>query len=257
MTEPKDTATVMAKTIEATGDEKAQAAGAAKESPDAVEASDAAYVEPTLREIFQIPDQALDKGDEHWQAFKDKLKEEAKGIKWTAAMPDLAAKICELLDIKIHFILMTAWKKADALRQALADSKADPERSIYLDLVEHSIDYETNPFVEVKIKAVSVKKITLTVALNFKLKGFSLKVQDGAIIEINTGSCEAKGSIKYDKLTIAEKKLTPIKFPLTIKIPNLSSFGTPAEEEGKPSNPDGASLKPDDQKPDAVERIEL
>ena len=259
MTEPKNTATIMAKTTEGAEDEKTKAAGAGKEPADAVEAIAAASDEPTLREVFQIPDQALDKGDEHWQAFKDKLKEEAKGIKWTAAMPDLGAKICELLDIKIHFILMTAWKKAEALRQALADSKADPERSIYLDLVEHSIDYETNPFVDVKIKAVSVKKITLTVALNFKLKGFTLKVQNGAISEIQTGSCEARGSIKYDKLTIAEKKLTPIKFPLTIKAPNVfSNSEAAAEEAGPPPKAEAAAQKPDDQKPaDAVERIEL
>lgn len=262
MTEPKDTATVMAK--DAGSDEETQAA--ANVPAAAATADSTLQSAPTLRDAFQVPEKLSDQGDDHWQAFQDKLKSEAKGIKWTAAMPDLGAKICELLDIKIHDVLMTAWKKAEALRQALAESKLDPERSIYLDLAEHSIDYETKPFIEVKIKGASVKKITLTVTLNLKLKGFTLKVQNGAICEIQTGSCEGKGTIKYEKLAIAEKKLSPIKLPLRIKIPNLFSTAEAADKDnaGEPAPGDQnssanveAATKPDEQKGDPLERIEL
>lgn len=268
MTDQKDTGVVMAKDVHPPDDEETKVAGVARESANlnaaAVKADAADQETPTLRDAFQLPEKVSDKGDDHWQAFQGKLKQEAKGIKWTAAMPDLGAKICELLDIKIHDILMTAWKKAEALRQALADSQADPERSIYLDLAEHTIDYETRPFVDVKIKGASVKKITLTVALNLKLKGFTLKVQNGAIREIQTGSCEGKGTIKYEKLAIAEKKLSPIKFPLTIEVPNLFLISEPAakEEEPSDSSPEAQAVaapgKPDDQKPaEPIERIEL
>ncbi len=236
MTEPKNTATVMSKDV------------------STIDASASAQQAPTLNEVFSVPQKSSDQTDDRWRSFQDKLKQEGKGIKWTAAMPDLGVKICELLDIKIHDILITAWKKAEALRQALSDSKLDPERSIYLDLVEHGIDYETQPFIDVKFKGASIKKITLTVALNLKLKGFTLKVQNGAICEIQTGSCEGKGTIKYDRLAIAEKKLSPIKFPLTIKIPNLfATSDAPAKE-----NPSIAVGTADSQKPaDPVERIEL
>ena len=269
MTEQKNTATVMVKAGQARDDEETRMAGSANISAAAT--ADSSSNAPTLRDAFQIPEKTSDEGDDHWQAFQEKLKEETKGIKWTAAMPDLGAKICELLDIKIHDVLMTAWKKADALHQALADSKADPERSIYLDLAEHSIDYETKPFIDVKIKGASVKKITLTVALNLKLKGFTLKVQNGAICEIQTGSCEGKGTIKYDKLSIAEKKLSPIKLPLIIKIPNLFSPAEAVErkdaaESASPNqstpnnssaNAEAASTKSNDQANDPLERIEL
>lgn len=264
MSELKNTATAKANTAAARDAENDKFTAIANEPADAELTKEAlARNEPTLREIFEVPDKASDKGDDHWVAFQDKLKQEAKGIKWTAAMPDLGAKICELLDIKIHDVLMTAWKKAEALRQALAESKADPERSIFLDLAEHSIDYETKPFVDVKIKGASVKKITLTVALNFKLKGFTLKLQNGVIGEIQTGSCEAKGTIKYDRLAIAEKKLSPIKFPLTIKIPNLFPISeVPATELARSSKTlsktEAPPAKPEAQKStDEVERIEL
>ncbi len=213
---------------------------------------------PTLRDIFSIPEDTSDKGDDRWKAFQKKLTDEAKGIKWTAAMPDLGSKICELLDIKIHDILLTAWKKVEALRKVLEDSKQTPEKAVYLDLAEHALDYESKPFIDVKIKSASVKKLTLTVLLNLKVKGFVLKVQNGAIRELQTGNCEAKGSIKYGTLSIAEKKLEPIKFPLSIKIPSLIAIPEPEAEIATAAavatpEPQREAPKPED----SVERIEL
>src|SRR3954462_9693319 len=74
---------------------------------------------PTLRNFFGVPEKSGDTGDHHWKAFQEKLAEETSGIKWTAAMPELGSKIADLLDIKIHDVLLTAWKKVEAVRQAL------------------------------------------------------------------------------------------------------------------------------------------
>lgn len=213
---------------------------------------------PTLREIFSIPEKPADEGDDRWQAFQEKLKDEAKGVKWTAAMPDLGSKIADLLDIKIHDILMTAWKKVEALRKVLEDSKQTPDKAVYLDLAEHAIDYETKPFIDVKLKGASIKKLTLTVLLNLKVKGFVLKVQNGAIRELQTGNCEAKGSIKYGTLSIAEKKFEPIKFPFSIKIPSLISI--PEQEAEDATETPVATKEPENKAPepeDSLERIEL
>ena len=221
---------------------------------------DEAVQPPTVREIFSVPDKPSDSIDNGWQEFQQKLRDEAKGIKWTAAMPDLAAKICELLDIKLHYILLTAWKKVEALRQVLEDSKKTPDKSIYLDLAEHSVDYETRPFIDVKLKGASVKKLTLHVAMNLKLKGFSLKVQNGAIQEIQTGRCEAKGTLNYEKMTIAEKKFEAIKFPLSIHVPSLLGMidgngdGTVSPKGQVPTRQDAHEAE---SKPKQVERIEL
>ncbi len=211
---------------------------------------------PTLRQFFGVPEKETD-GDDHWKAFQEKLAEEAKGIKWTAAMPELGSKIGELLDIKIHDILLTAWKKVEAVRQALEDSKQTPDKAVYLDLSEHSLDYATKPFIDVKIKSASVKKLTLNVVLNLKIKGFGLKIQNGVIRELQPGKCEAKGNIKFEKMSIAEKKFEPIKFPLSIKIPSLIPIAEPEEEppveEVAPETPETKEAKTDEQ----LERIEL
>jgi hypothetical protein len=263
MTEQAETGAAAAKEISAAEEddktELAATSSATKEAAPAEANVEAPVAEPpTLREIFAIPEKAEDEGDDRWQAFQKKLGDEARGIKWTAAMPDLGSKICELLDIKIHDILLTAWKKVEALRKVLEDSKQTPEKVVYLDLAEHSIDYETKPFIDVKIKSASVKKLTLTVLLNLKVKGFVLKVQNGAIRELQTGNCEAKGSIKYGTLSIAEKKLEPIKFPLSIPIPSLIPIPETAAETEPAKTTDRKETEGEATKTeDSLERIEL
>ena len=235
-------------------------------SGSTTKAADEVSQTPTLREFFGIPEKASNRGDEHWKAFQKKLAEEARGIKWTAAMPDLGSKIAELLDIKIHEMLLTAWRKVEAVRQALEDSKKTPDKAIYLELTEHGIDYETRPFIDVKIKSASVKKITLTVAVNLKIKGFGLKVQNGAIRELHAGKCEGKGTVKYEKLSIAEKKFEPINFPLTIKIPSSIPIPERAAEPAARKAVDSKPAEPVSEKAktavaakteDELERIEL
>jgi hypothetical protein len=208
---------------------------------------------PTLRKFFGIPEKASDQGDDNWQAFKKQLAEETRGIKWTNAMPDLGSKIGELLDIKIHDVLLTSWKKVEAVRQALEESKQTPDKASYLDLSEHSIDYETKPFIDVKIKRASVKKLTLTVAVNLKVKGFGVKVQNGLIRELQTGRCEGKGLIKYEKLTIAEKEFEPIKFPFTIAVPGLITIPETSVKPVVPKAPAATESRIEED----LERIEL
>jgi hypothetical protein len=114
----------------------------------------------------------------------------------------------------------------------------------------------------VKLKGATVKKLTLSVSLNLKLKASLLKVQNGAIREIQAGSCEGKGTIKYGTVVIAEKKLAPIKFPLSIKVPSLSPVPEEVEEveESKPvlgpDVPAGREAGTENATP-PLERIEL
>src|SRR5471030_1689252 len=95
---------------------------------------------PTVREIFALPEKETDPSDDRWKEFQERIDKEVKGIKWTAAMPDLAEKVCELLDIKIPNIFLAAWKKARELQTVLEKSKATPDEVVYLELAEHSIN---------------------------------------------------------------------------------------------------------------------
>src|SRR6267143_1265648 len=214
-----------------------------------VKAEVASKPAPTLRQIFELPEKDTDPSDDCWQAFQERVGKEVKGIKWTATLPDLAPKICELLDIKIPDVLAAAWKKVADIQAVLEKSKKTPDETFYLELAQHTINSEHKPSIDVKIKGATVKKIELVIQLGFNLKAFLLKIQNGAITEIQTGQCEAKGTIKYGGLTIAEKKLEPIKLPFSIQMSDLFIPVPRVEEEKVP--------EAEEAKAEELERIEL
>lgn len=171
----------------------------------------------TLRRVFEIPeDDAPDSSPDRWKEVQEKISEQVKDIQLPAAMPDLAPKICELFDVAIPDVLLTSWKKLDALKALLEKSKKAPEETMYLELADHTINCQQKPHIEMKLKNVPVKKIEFVVKLTFKVKGFVLKVKAGDIREMQTGSCEVKGTVAFAGQVIAEKKLAPIKLPLSI-----------------------------------------
>ena len=148
-----------------------------------------------------------------WKKLKEKINEEISEVKWTATVPDLTEKIADLLDIKIPEIWLASWKKQLEIRETIQDSIESPDKTFYVELAEHTINSEHRPYIEISLKEAVVKKFEFVLSAIFKLKGFVLKIKDGAINEIQTGNCRVEGSLKYQDLTLAKKELSPIKLP--------------------------------------------
>ncbi|HKO99533.1 MAG TPA: hypothetical protein VJU86_21205 [Pyrinomonadaceae bacterium] len=188
----------------------------------------------TVRDVFELPEPGAD-GSENWQAFQKRVKEEAKGIK-TAALPDMAAKVAELFEIPIPDIFLASWKKANGIQTLLEESRNAPETVMNAELGEHTINSQHKPHIEVRIQNKSVKKIEFTLKLVFNLKGFILKIQNGAIREVQTGSCEVRGKMEYQGLVIADKKLAPIALPGLISFDKSKSEQSPQPVPEKPAD---------------------
>lgn len=174
----------------------------------------------TLARVFPLPPKET-QGDssDGWQEFQENVATQVKSIKWSVSMPDLVSSIAELFDVEIPDILTVSWKKADALKKVLAESKASPDETFELELAEHTIESEHHPYIEIRIRDIPVPKtIEFTVLLSFTLKGFILKIQDGEIREIRTGSCDVEGSVQFQGVTIVEKKSAPIQLPGSIPV---------------------------------------
>ena len=137
---------------------------------------------------------------------------EIKTIKWMAPMPDLVSKVGELFNVELPDLLVLSWKKARQLQEALEESRRSPEQVIVLDLAEHAITNEYHPYIEIRIAGMPLpKKIEFQVQIVTRLKGINLKIQAGNITEIQAGSCDFEGKVKYQDLTLADKRLGPIE----------------------------------------------
>ena len=187
----------------------------------------------TVRDVFELPQSDTpEESSPRWQSLRDWMNREVSSIK-KGSVPDLTAKVAELLEVPLPDILLTSWKKTNVLRDLLEESRKSPETAHYLELGEHVINSQHRPHIEVKVKRVSVKKLEFLLRLNFKLKGFILKVQNGAVTEMQTGSCDMKGSLEFQGLSVAEKKLSPIKLPGRISLEAMRGMW----ETDKPISP--------------------
>ena len=169
----------------------------------------------SLSTLFSLPKPgATTPPSNQWQEFQSRVNREIKTIKWLAPMPDLVSKVGELFNVELPDLLVLSWKKATQLQEALEESRRSPEQIIVLDLAEHVITNQYHPYIEIRIAGVpSPKKIEFTVELLTRLKGIILRIQAGTITEIQAGSCDFEGKVKYQDLTIADKKLDrPIEF---------------------------------------------
>lgn len=169
----------------------------------------------TLKETFGLTPETEQKGsNEKWNKIKAKIDEEIKGIKWIKFTPDLVKSVGELLNIPIPDLFIDSWKKSKAIQDALNESKQNPEKTIEIELADHPIDSELKPYIEIRVNGIPTpKKIYFKVHITFDLKGFILKIKNGWINEIQTGSCEVTGTFKCEDILIAEKKSEPIKLP--------------------------------------------
>lgn len=188
----------------------------------------------TISDVFDLPkDPSTDPKPERWEAVEKRIKQEVKDVKFPAALSDLGPKLCELFNVPLPNVLVTSWKKVDELRARLEKSRTSPDKVEYLELAQHTINCDQKPYLEMRFKDMPVKKIQFAVKLVFTLKGFVLKIQAGAIQEIQTGACEVKGTISYGGQVIVEKKLSPIKLPGTLPVPAIIGSFEPATEQAK------------------------
>src|SRR6478672_5508588 len=174
-----------------------------------------------LRTLFSFPDPAATAAPSNqWQEFQNRLGREIKTIKWPAAMPDLTAKVTELFNIELPDLLVSSWKKAKELQETLEESRKSPEEVIVLNLAEHEITNEYHPYIEIRIAGIPLpKKIEFKVEIATTLKGINLKIQAGTIKEIQAGSCDFEGKVKYQDLTLAKKNVGPIEL---LRVPAIT-----------------------------------
>jgi hypothetical protein len=119
-----------------------------------------------LRTLFSLPDATATTRatapSNQWQEFQSRLGREIETIKWPAAMPGLSSKVAELFNVELPDLLVSSWKKARELQEALEESRKSPEEVIVLDLAEHEITNEYHPYIEIRIAGLPLpKKLSL------------------------------------------------------------------------------------------------
>jgi hypothetical protein len=151
-------------------------------------------------------------------AVKEAAEKQAKGVGWSVIQDQIFEKLKDLLDVGIPDILVSAWNRYRILLKYLDREKYPPNESFLVPLAEHCITSEHHPFVEILVNDQPVGKIGFDIKVALTLEGIILKIQDGKIKEIFTGTCKGKGTISCDNIVILEEKTESVPLPGSIDL---------------------------------------
>jgi len=197
----------------------------------------------TVRDVFDLPHAGSpEESSPRWQTLRQWINEELQGVK-RSAFDDVSAKIEELLEIPITDIFLASWKRTDAIKDLLEESRKAPDSITSVELGDHSIKSQHHPHVEVRNRNGSSKKVGFTLRLLFKLKGFSLRIQNGSITAMQSGPCEMQGALEYQGLAVAERKNAAIDLPPTVALDGPGNVDVKESVSEKASN-NGSGEKP-------------
>jgi hypothetical protein len=174
----------------------------------------------TLRELFGESSKGLPQDarsavqSNHFVvAIKSALANESKAIRWDVILDALVEKILEMLDIPILEIIVPAWKKYREIEKFADTEKYPPGDTQLVSLVEHTLKSEHRPYVEILFKGVAVGRIEFTLTVEFKLEGFVLRIQEGRIKAIDTGSLQGRGTLALDSTIMIERDFGTVRLP--------------------------------------------
>lgn len=177
----------------------------------------------TLNQFFSLEKDLWQKrlsmieSSEKISLLKESVLQEAR-VKWPLAFDTIAEKITDILNIGIPDIMVMAWNKYKILLKYLDKQKYPPSETFLVPLAEHTIKSEHRPYIEILINDKPVGKIEFNIAISLALKGIILKIQDGKIKEVITGTCKGKGTIRCENLVILEKETESISLPGSINL---------------------------------------
>lgn len=185
----------------------------------------------SIRELFAFP---LDSPPElagglearDFESVEKKISALSEPIPWSRVQAEVAGKISAALDTGVLDSWACAWKKYQALKADVEESRKSPDALVLTRLAEHSIDSSLHPYVEVFLGPVKLEKIRFDVTLTTDMKGLILGLKNGCIVSFQVAECEWTGSISVKGVKLVDRKLTKLDLPGRITLKRGISLAT-------------------------------
>jgi len=174
----------------------------------------------TLREFFDanIEDfsSRVGPGIDAYQEAKSvrqSIEQDSRLIRWPWVRDAVVEKATGILDLNLLDIIVSGWKKYMQISKYADRKKYGTEEAILVPLAEHTIESKQSPYVEVLLRDHPVGRVVFDLSLSLTLEGFVLKIQDGSIREIQSGSGKGIGELSLSGQSIYKKESKPLHLP--------------------------------------------
>jgi len=130
-----------------------------------------------------------------------------------AVISDLRNTADTLFHMSLLDILIGGWKSFKEVAQALDESRQKPDEALIKVLVSHTIISEHHPYIELLLNETQMGKIEFDVNAEFDVEALALKIENGHIVEIKSGSCVGSIKLAFKGETLTQMKTGRIDLP--------------------------------------------
>jgi hypothetical protein len=118
---------------------------------------------------------------------------------------ELASKTDELLSADLADVVITGWKRYDALRQAAQRTHSAPSTEEIVALAAHTVESSHRPAIEVFIDGASVATINVELKIAVTIDGALAVVRQGWLTGLRTGTFTVGASLAVQQNVFAER----------------------------------------------------
>ena len=144
---------------------------------------------------------------------KAQVDEAAKKSPLSISANELHRPIGELLNISLLDIIVRAWNANNLFEKYLDPEKYDPNESVLISLVDHSITSNHSPYIEVGLNGKKLGQIDFQINLALSLEGVILEIIGGQLREIRLGTMRGSGTLKCEDLVLLKRNTGSVEFP--------------------------------------------
>jgi hypothetical protein len=159
----------------------------------------------------------MDAGAES-QEIREALANAAPGLPIGTVLDGVARAVEELLDVPVTDILGGAWARARDLRAAIQKTRESADATELVPLLGHTITSEHRPCVEIVKDDVAIARLVFPLKLDLRLEGVILRVRQGRISEVLSGTVKIKATMKFGDIVVLERALAPISIPGALEV---------------------------------------
>jgi hypothetical protein len=123
-----------------------------------------------------------------------------------AVAAELASAVAGLLDFDLFSVIVSGWKKYDALVAAARRTAAEPSTEELVELATHRITSVHRPTIDLLLDGVQVGTLHVEATFECIIQGLVATVSRGRLVGLRSGRCTATASVSAEGIEIAQKE---------------------------------------------------
>jgi hypothetical protein len=140
-----------------------------------------------------------------------------KPIPWSVMQQKISEVIAATLNSPVLDAYVSAWQKYDEIVEK-AEASAKSKKPVECSVLEHSVESEITPQIDVYLDRISIGTIQCAVGLTTHFEGLNLELLRGSVVAIRLGRCSWSGRIAANDVTLIERDFGTWNLPGRVEL---------------------------------------